>query len=93
MNATNTLSVKATSKKTIIKRLADTTTIQCIAEVFSVIMEEPVTGEQTVCLLNAALAVILFFFTAGIGMVVRLLFFCYLAVSLYHCKQYGMDKE
>lgn len=91
MNAINTLSVKTTSKKSIISSLADTTTIQTISCIFSAIMEEPVTGEQTICLLNVMFALTLFLFPIGISFFVRILFLAYLGVSVYHCKQYMVE--
>lgn len=88
MNTTNTLSVKATSKKSVINYLADTTTVQSLSNIFSAIMEEPVSPEQTICLLNVMFALTLVLLPVGISFIIRILFLTYLAVSVYHCKQY-----
>lgn len=88
---TNLVSSRTNSfgnKKSIISRLAGTDTIQCLSDIFSAIMEERVSPEQTVCLLNVMLALTLAIFPVGISFIVRILLLAYLAVSVYHCKQY-----
>lgn len=64
--------------------------MECVANVFSAIMEEEVTPQQSACILNLIAAVIMTVFPVSLPVIVRLIFLVWMGVAAYQCKKTGM---
>lgn len=64
--------------------------MECVANVFSAIMEEEVTPQQSACILNLIAAVIMTVFPVSLPVIVRLIFLVWMGVAAYQCKKAGM---
>lgn len=64
--------------------------MECVANVFSAIMEEEVTPQQSACILNLLGALIMVVFPVSLPVIVRLIFIIWLGSAAYQCKKAGM---
>ena len=68
--------------------------MECIAVIFSAIMEEEVTPHQASCILNVILSITFLVFPVSMPAVLRIIALVWMAVSFYMCRQAGIiDNE
>lgn len=68
--------------------------IECVAEVFSTIMEENVSTQKAAAILNIILAVMLVIFPVCMPVAIRIIALAWLGVSFWWCKDAGiLDEE
>lgn len=67
--------------------------IECIAEVFSAVMEEEVTPQQVLCVLNLMASFFMVAFPVNLPVIVRIIFAAWFCVAFYQCKRAGMTIE
>ncbi len=72
---------------------AHSSTLQCLAHIFSAALEEDVTPKQTLCILHAILALLFLVFSLAVPFAFRLLCIAWFAYALHRCKQAGLGEE
>lgn len=73
---------------------ANVSFMQCVADVFSAVMEETVTAQQAKYIINLILALFMVAFPVNIPFIVRLIFLVWFVASYFICKKTGMfDSE
>ncbi|MBQ0022079.1 MAG: hypothetical protein KBT29_02450 [Prevotellaceae bacterium] len=61
-----------------------------LAELFSAIVEEPISSKQVLFLLNSMLACVMLIFPIEMPIIARIICFVWFCVSLIQCKQSGL---
>lgn len=64
--------------------------IECVANLFSAIMEETVTTQQARSMLNIIASVMLLIFPVSMPIVIRIIAFVWLLVAAWQCKEANM---
>lgn len=72
---------------------ANVSIMECVANVFSAIMEEEVTPQQASCILNIILSLIVLVFTIGMPVFLQIITFAWLGVSVWQGKKSGLLGE
>lgn len=57
--------------------------MECVAEVFSAVMEEEVTPQQAACVLNVIMSLLLVVFPVNVPIILRLICMVWLGASVY----------
>lgn len=57
--------------------------MECVAEVFSAVMEEEVTPQQAACVLNVIMSLLLVVFPINVPIILRLICMVWLGASVY----------
>lgn len=57
--------------------------MECVAEVFSAVMEEEVTPQQAACVLNVIMSLLLVVFPVNVPIILRLICTVWLGASVY----------
>ena len=60
--------------------------MECVAEVFSAIMEEEVTTQQASCIINVIVATLMTVFPVNIPILLRIFSLVWMGVSILHLK-------
>ncbi len=87
------LSTQKTMKsenKSFAQRLAETETIIGLADIFSSVMGEVITPNQTLVILNALTAFTMLFLPVEMPFIARIFCLTWFALSLLHCKIKGL---
>ena len=67
--------------------------VRSLAELFSSVMDERITPAQSLCIVNAFLALLFTVFSFGIALPFRALCLVWLFLALRHCKNAGLGYE
>lgn len=72
--------------------IAQTAVVRNLAEIFSAIMEEEVTPQHTLLIVNAMMSLFMLVFPIYSSIALRIICFAWFLVAILQCKKAGMDK-
>lgn len=72
---------------------SNTSLIECVAEIFSAVMEEEVTAQQASAILQMIISLVLVIFPVEMPIIIRIVCMVWMLVSFVKCKNAGIINE